>query len=318
MFFFFFSSRRRHTRSCLVSWARRCVQETGVHGVISLVNKNGDLWQFIEKQNFIIEKLKEKIGIKAISEILIKLISTDGIDNKKCRYFKEQKLSLGRSLFQTFCNTENEEILENICYIFTELIQNQIAPDRYSEKGYEIFINAFMQPDLLDQLIEKLEQLVDDKCISNNTLHSVVNMITQFVQFYTYTITHKPSSNTQTKVPEEEQKEYKSYDQVPLEKLSKMIDIIKQMIEKKDENFLASQSKITPTFGIGRQRLIDLLYYIMKVDHQQVYDKVKQSNIMKTLIDTMFKSSKMISQGILLTRFFFISQLSIIQLYLRL
>eukprot|EP00825_Cyclidium_porcatum_P020654 TRINITY_DN23319_c0_g1_i2.p1 TRINITY_DN23319_c0_g1~~TRINITY_DN23319_c0_g1_i2.p1 ORF type:complete len:140 (+),score=6.17 TRINITY_DN23319_c0_g1_i2:11-430(+) len=28
-FFFFFSSRRRHTRSCLVSWARRCVQETG-------------------------------------------------------------------------------------------------------------------------------------------------------------------------------------------------------------------------------------------------------------------------------------------------
>eukprot|EP01016_Furgasonia_blochmanni_P003407 TRINITY_DN1133_c0_g1_i6.p1 TRINITY_DN1133_c0_g1~~TRINITY_DN1133_c0_g1_i6.p1 ORF type:complete len:761 (+),score=95.99 TRINITY_DN1133_c0_g1_i6:1-2283(+) len=27
--FFFFSSRRRHTRSCLVSWARRCVQETG-------------------------------------------------------------------------------------------------------------------------------------------------------------------------------------------------------------------------------------------------------------------------------------------------
>eukprot|EP00825_Cyclidium_porcatum_P013249 TRINITY_DN16987_c0_g1_i2.p2 TRINITY_DN16987_c0_g1~~TRINITY_DN16987_c0_g1_i2.p2 ORF type:complete len:178 (-),score=22.49 TRINITY_DN16987_c0_g1_i2:33-566(-) len=29
-FFFFFSSRRRHTRSCLVSWARRCVQETAL------------------------------------------------------------------------------------------------------------------------------------------------------------------------------------------------------------------------------------------------------------------------------------------------
>eukprot|EP00825_Cyclidium_porcatum_P011037 TRINITY_DN15643_c0_g1_i1.p4 TRINITY_DN15643_c0_g1~~TRINITY_DN15643_c0_g1_i1.p4 ORF type:complete len:104 (-),score=12.57 TRINITY_DN15643_c0_g1_i1:788-1099(-) len=28
VFSFFFSSRRRHTRSCLVSWARRCVQET--------------------------------------------------------------------------------------------------------------------------------------------------------------------------------------------------------------------------------------------------------------------------------------------------
>eukprot|EP00825_Cyclidium_porcatum_P027169 TRINITY_DN29220_c0_g1_i2.p3 TRINITY_DN29220_c0_g1~~TRINITY_DN29220_c0_g1_i2.p3 ORF type:complete len:118 (-),score=24.62 TRINITY_DN29220_c0_g1_i2:70-423(-) len=28
LFVFFFSSRRRHTRSCLVSWARRCVQKT--------------------------------------------------------------------------------------------------------------------------------------------------------------------------------------------------------------------------------------------------------------------------------------------------
>eukprot|EP00825_Cyclidium_porcatum_P043584 TRINITY_DN6222_c0_g1_i1.p1 TRINITY_DN6222_c0_g1~~TRINITY_DN6222_c0_g1_i1.p1 ORF type:complete len:165 (+),score=36.12 TRINITY_DN6222_c0_g1_i1:7-501(+) len=32
---FFFSSRRRHTRSCLVSWARRCVQET----VVELLSK---------------------------------------------------------------------------------------------------------------------------------------------------------------------------------------------------------------------------------------------------------------------------------------
>eukprot|EP00831_Metopus_contortus_P003191 TRINITY_DN11182_c0_g2_i1.p2 TRINITY_DN11182_c0_g2~~TRINITY_DN11182_c0_g2_i1.p2 ORF type:complete len:153 (-),score=30.99 TRINITY_DN11182_c0_g2_i1:137-538(-) len=34
LFFFFFSSRRRHTRCREVSWARRCVQETGVHGEI--------------------------------------------------------------------------------------------------------------------------------------------------------------------------------------------------------------------------------------------------------------------------------------------
>eukprot|EP00828_Plagiopyla_frontata_P013821 TRINITY_DN1831_c0_g1_i3.p3 TRINITY_DN1831_c0_g1~~TRINITY_DN1831_c0_g1_i3.p3 ORF type:complete len:185 (+),score=51.33 TRINITY_DN1831_c0_g1_i3:3-557(+) len=30
LFFFFFSSRRRHTRFLPVSWARRCVQETGI------------------------------------------------------------------------------------------------------------------------------------------------------------------------------------------------------------------------------------------------------------------------------------------------
>eukprot|EP00831_Metopus_contortus_P055595 TRINITY_DN4710_c0_g1_i9.p3 TRINITY_DN4710_c0_g1~~TRINITY_DN4710_c0_g1_i9.p3 ORF type:complete len:116 (+),score=33.97 TRINITY_DN4710_c0_g1_i9:70-417(+) len=34
-FFFFFSSRRRHTRCREVSWARRCVQETGM--IISIV-----------------------------------------------------------------------------------------------------------------------------------------------------------------------------------------------------------------------------------------------------------------------------------------
>eukprot|EP00825_Cyclidium_porcatum_P022096 TRINITY_DN24424_c0_g1_i1.p1 TRINITY_DN24424_c0_g1~~TRINITY_DN24424_c0_g1_i1.p1 ORF type:complete len:104 (+),score=19.68 TRINITY_DN24424_c0_g1_i1:26-337(+) len=37
---FFFSSRRRHTRSCLVSWARRCVQET-----VSTQSTWGDLSQ---------------------------------------------------------------------------------------------------------------------------------------------------------------------------------------------------------------------------------------------------------------------------------
>eukprot|EP00831_Metopus_contortus_P053108 TRINITY_DN4460_c0_g2_i4.p7 TRINITY_DN4460_c0_g2~~TRINITY_DN4460_c0_g2_i4.p7 ORF type:complete len:212 (+),score=58.39 TRINITY_DN4460_c0_g2_i4:20-655(+) len=31
VFFFFFSSRRRHTRCREVSWARRCVQETGIN-----------------------------------------------------------------------------------------------------------------------------------------------------------------------------------------------------------------------------------------------------------------------------------------------
>eukprot|EP00825_Cyclidium_porcatum_P007801 TRINITY_DN13914_c0_g1_i3.p2 TRINITY_DN13914_c0_g1~~TRINITY_DN13914_c0_g1_i3.p2 ORF type:complete len:129 (+),score=8.77 TRINITY_DN13914_c0_g1_i3:3-389(+) len=43
-FVFFFSSRRRHTRSCLVSWARRCVQETGVTDGSSSVAKSA--WQY--------------------------------------------------------------------------------------------------------------------------------------------------------------------------------------------------------------------------------------------------------------------------------
>eukprot|EP00825_Cyclidium_porcatum_P031521 TRINITY_DN3339_c0_g1_i11.p1 TRINITY_DN3339_c0_g1~~TRINITY_DN3339_c0_g1_i11.p1 ORF type:complete len:184 (+),score=23.54 TRINITY_DN3339_c0_g1_i11:56-607(+) len=38
--FFFFSSRRRHTRSCLVSWARRCVQETD--SILAICNFSSD------------------------------------------------------------------------------------------------------------------------------------------------------------------------------------------------------------------------------------------------------------------------------------
>eukprot|EP00831_Metopus_contortus_P062521 TRINITY_DN5466_c0_g1_i12.p1 TRINITY_DN5466_c0_g1~~TRINITY_DN5466_c0_g1_i12.p1 ORF type:complete len:151 (+),score=50.01 TRINITY_DN5466_c0_g1_i12:80-532(+) len=37
VFFFFFSSRRRHTRCREVSWARRCVQETGLQKISALL-----------------------------------------------------------------------------------------------------------------------------------------------------------------------------------------------------------------------------------------------------------------------------------------
>eukprot|EP00831_Metopus_contortus_P077288 TRINITY_DN7215_c0_g1_i1.p1 TRINITY_DN7215_c0_g1~~TRINITY_DN7215_c0_g1_i1.p1 ORF type:complete len:164 (+),score=41.89 TRINITY_DN7215_c0_g1_i1:76-567(+) len=36
LFFFFFSSRRRHTRCREVSWARRCVQETGLQWLCNI------------------------------------------------------------------------------------------------------------------------------------------------------------------------------------------------------------------------------------------------------------------------------------------
>eukprot|EP00825_Cyclidium_porcatum_P052473 TRINITY_DN9958_c0_g2_i1.p1 TRINITY_DN9958_c0_g2~~TRINITY_DN9958_c0_g2_i1.p1 ORF type:complete len:369 (-),score=23.75 TRINITY_DN9958_c0_g2_i1:437-1543(-) len=45
--FFFFSSRRRHTRSCLVSWARRCVQETDIKEVDQFIQR--DEFEFLQK-----------------------------------------------------------------------------------------------------------------------------------------------------------------------------------------------------------------------------------------------------------------------------
>eukprot|EP00825_Cyclidium_porcatum_P005632 TRINITY_DN1275_c0_g1_i6.p2 TRINITY_DN1275_c0_g1~~TRINITY_DN1275_c0_g1_i6.p2 ORF type:complete len:130 (+),score=27.74 TRINITY_DN1275_c0_g1_i6:72-461(+) len=52
IFFFFFSSRRRHTRSCLVSWARRCVQETGLGKYLSILMKMLRLFYKFILQNF--------------------------------------------------------------------------------------------------------------------------------------------------------------------------------------------------------------------------------------------------------------------------
>eukprot|EP00831_Metopus_contortus_P036042 TRINITY_DN28605_c0_g2_i3.p4 TRINITY_DN28605_c0_g2~~TRINITY_DN28605_c0_g2_i3.p4 ORF type:complete len:115 (-),score=42.47 TRINITY_DN28605_c0_g2_i3:51-395(-) len=44
VFFFFFSSRRRHTRCREVSWARRCVQETGTW-VRKKYNQKDSIWR---------------------------------------------------------------------------------------------------------------------------------------------------------------------------------------------------------------------------------------------------------------------------------
>eukprot|EP00831_Metopus_contortus_P076411 TRINITY_DN7052_c0_g1_i5.p2 TRINITY_DN7052_c0_g1~~TRINITY_DN7052_c0_g1_i5.p2 ORF type:complete len:124 (-),score=58.26 TRINITY_DN7052_c0_g1_i5:82-453(-) len=58
--FFFFSSRRRHTRCREVSWARRCVQETGINAeYMGLLGRKGSM-------------VKEaKIATKKVKQFLI-------------------------------------------------------------------------------------------------------------------------------------------------------------------------------------------------------------------------------------------------------
>eukprot|EP01016_Furgasonia_blochmanni_P031897 TRINITY_DN3292_c0_g1_i5.p1 TRINITY_DN3292_c0_g1~~TRINITY_DN3292_c0_g1_i5.p1 ORF type:complete len:310 (-),score=75.82 TRINITY_DN3292_c0_g1_i5:459-1388(-) len=73
--FFFFSSRRRHTRSCLVSWARRCVQETGVK-----IDKRDFLHNL---ENSDIPDIKRKLGpLRAAVEESKSSSSKDSHDSK--------------------------------------------------------------------------------------------------------------------------------------------------------------------------------------------------------------------------------------------
>eukprot|EP00831_Metopus_contortus_P047282 TRINITY_DN38116_c0_g1_i1.p2 TRINITY_DN38116_c0_g1~~TRINITY_DN38116_c0_g1_i1.p2 ORF type:complete len:134 (+),score=54.07 TRINITY_DN38116_c0_g1_i1:90-491(+) len=72
VFAFFFSSRRRHTRCREVSWARRCVQETGyqrrVHGVNTIGDYAGSVAEIsLERMNYLIDSLEEyPAALKAI------------------------------------------------------------------------------------------------------------------------------------------------------------------------------------------------------------------------------------------------------------
>eukprot|EP00831_Metopus_contortus_P029952 TRINITY_DN24613_c0_g1_i2.p1 TRINITY_DN24613_c0_g1~~TRINITY_DN24613_c0_g1_i2.p1 ORF type:complete len:234 (-),score=55.10 TRINITY_DN24613_c0_g1_i2:50-751(-) len=100
-FFFFFSSRRRHTRCREVSWARRCVQETGyqrrVHGIdskgltsseknssINTTLLNSDTFSNLEKSIFdvvspalryLINKVHDSYDSRYSSEITKRIIT---------------------------------------------------------------------------------------------------------------------------------------------------------------------------------------------------------------------------------------------------
>eukprot|EP01016_Furgasonia_blochmanni_P050303 TRINITY_DN7758_c0_g1_i3.p2 TRINITY_DN7758_c0_g1~~TRINITY_DN7758_c0_g1_i3.p2 ORF type:complete len:115 (+),score=24.57 TRINITY_DN7758_c0_g1_i3:3-347(+) len=85
LFFFFFSSRRRHTRSCLVSWARRCVQETGIKlGIIQ--------WQeYLLINHFIsMQKLASSFRLPDISNALRFSLSSEVDSNAFLKGFENE------------------------------------------------------------------------------------------------------------------------------------------------------------------------------------------------------------------------------------
>eukprot|EP00831_Metopus_contortus_P028876 TRINITY_DN23878_c0_g1_i1.p2 TRINITY_DN23878_c0_g1~~TRINITY_DN23878_c0_g1_i1.p2 ORF type:complete len:127 (+),score=60.57 TRINITY_DN23878_c0_g1_i1:91-471(+) len=57
--FFFFSSRRRHTRCREVSWARRCVQETGINAEymgskLITIRRDGKMKKMLKKKMWLL------------------------------------------------------------------------------------------------------------------------------------------------------------------------------------------------------------------------------------------------------------------------
>eukprot|EP00825_Cyclidium_porcatum_P028429 TRINITY_DN30690_c0_g1_i3.p2 TRINITY_DN30690_c0_g1~~TRINITY_DN30690_c0_g1_i3.p2 ORF type:complete len:173 (+),score=15.44 TRINITY_DN30690_c0_g1_i3:72-590(+) len=100
---FFFSSRRRHTRSCLVSWARRCVQETAIS--ISLIGLGYILriWVPLNKQLWSISFTFATSGYSGLSLVLIFLL-IDIWQNKWIQFILQPFVWLGMNpLFIYVC-----------------------------------------------------------------------------------------------------------------------------------------------------------------------------------------------------------------------
>eukprot|EP00825_Cyclidium_porcatum_P042174 TRINITY_DN5708_c0_g1_i1.p1 TRINITY_DN5708_c0_g1~~TRINITY_DN5708_c0_g1_i1.p1 ORF type:complete len:580 (+),score=140.14 TRINITY_DN5708_c0_g1_i1:2-1741(+) len=153
-FFFFFSSRRRHTRSCLVSWARRCVQETGyqrrVHG-------------------------KEK---KKNSEIKISIynqqMEQDSPQNNKNDRREHEKYNVPESYFKEGIEKTYDAIHDNIEEINQNLLElfrkkEKELQDMYKNEMYKAqqqlqkLSESTSEQELKKRMIEKKEKLQKER-----------------------------------------------------------------------------------------------------------------------------------------------------------
>eukprot|EP00831_Metopus_contortus_P027635 TRINITY_DN23188_c0_g1_i2.p1 TRINITY_DN23188_c0_g1~~TRINITY_DN23188_c0_g1_i2.p1 ORF type:complete len:135 (-),score=54.74 TRINITY_DN23188_c0_g1_i2:115-519(-) len=98
LFFFFFSSRRRHTRCREVSWARRCVQETGyqrrVHGKKIIMNEEDDGFAELElDRKAAMEELVKaaKLQVPQVPDDKPKFTRRRGILIPKCQLEQTRK-----------------------------------------------------------------------------------------------------------------------------------------------------------------------------------------------------------------------------------
>eukprot|EP00831_Metopus_contortus_P066930 TRINITY_DN5969_c0_g1_i1.p3 TRINITY_DN5969_c0_g1~~TRINITY_DN5969_c0_g1_i1.p3 ORF type:complete len:132 (-),score=33.98 TRINITY_DN5969_c0_g1_i1:825-1220(-) len=91
-FFFFFSSRRRHTRCREVSWARRCVQETGTQ--YKKHRQIQDIEEFYKKKcGPLLDPALKKIANILFSGIKSKTAERPSVKDKKMRWKKEKSNS---------------------------------------------------------------------------------------------------------------------------------------------------------------------------------------------------------------------------------
>eukprot|EP00825_Cyclidium_porcatum_P045396 TRINITY_DN6899_c0_g1_i2.p2 TRINITY_DN6899_c0_g1~~TRINITY_DN6899_c0_g1_i2.p2 ORF type:complete len:146 (-),score=37.87 TRINITY_DN6899_c0_g1_i2:395-832(-) len=136
MVFFFFSSRRRHTRSCLVSWARRCVQETELNDLLA--------------NNKIISDDKQNIGV----------VSSDA-KNKKAKS-EDERIPL---LFVDV-NIEEGKIARIVVF---EGDQSQDLANKFAlEHGLDNVMKGKLK-ELLDVQINSLLTKIDEEVISDTS-----------------------------------------------------------------------------------------------------------------------------------------------------
>eukprot|EP00827_Trimyema_finlayi_P004338 TRINITY_DN430_c0_g1_i4.p3 TRINITY_DN430_c0_g1~~TRINITY_DN430_c0_g1_i4.p3 ORF type:complete len:174 (+),score=100.89 TRINITY_DN430_c0_g1_i4:3-524(+) len=132
--FFFFSSRRRHTRLPLVSWARRCVQETGINAeymgsVYINFRKNIVIIQFLNKMStkFRVFKLRSKNEDELVKEL-------EGV-KKQLQEAKVAKVAGGTANKLTKIRVLRKTIAKYLTVINQK--QRKTVADKYIKKKYK-------------------------------------------------------------------------------------------------------------------------------------------------------------------------------------
>lgn len=105
--------------------------------VISLINKQGQLWEFIKSYTEIRENLLKHIQVRAIADIIARLITLDGVENVQYQQFQAERKLLVSDIFEIYLQSQEEEVLENISMIFFEVIQTLQQSDKNPGKFFE-------------------------------------------------------------------------------------------------------------------------------------------------------------------------------------
>eukprot|EP00831_Metopus_contortus_P043092 TRINITY_DN34612_c0_g2_i1.p2 TRINITY_DN34612_c0_g2~~TRINITY_DN34612_c0_g2_i1.p2 ORF type:complete len:168 (+),score=51.44 TRINITY_DN34612_c0_g2_i1:65-568(+) len=129
-FFFFFSSRRRHTRCREVSWARRCVQETGINAEYMGMKKLNDSAAEAQHHKPMLTYLPQKFQCPDEKEFCMK-VKAQRPHNAKAPLLRVPIPKLGN---ETISGEKKNDLMEN------KTVEKKAPNTPYDEVSPKVYV----------------------------------------------------------------------------------------------------------------------------------------------------------------------------------